>query len=1216
MFKTIFSFELKRWFSNPSFYIYFALFFAISFLFGAVIFGFFDSVTASAGSNAYVNSPVALNSFINGLNYLIYFLLPIVIGSSVYRDFRYNMHTILFSYPFSKMDYIAGKFLSSLLVVILITLSIVLGIIVASVMPIANQAVIAPFDIMAYVQIYAIYVIPNLFFFGVIVFGLVTLSRNISVGFIGVIVLILIKVVISSFTRDIDNRYQVALWEPFGEEAAEYYTKYWTVAEQNVNMLPFEGVIIYNRLLWLGISIVVFFLVYSLFSFSQTGLTISRSKKKERLTKNNFGGIVRIVLPKVKYDFSTWQNIKTALSLSRYDFSYIVRNWTFITISFVGLLVLILMSATAGEIFGTSTYPVTWQMLMLPGTFFSFFINILTFLFAGMLIHRADLARMKHLVDVTPIPNWVLLLSKFIALLKMQLCLLLLIVIAGVAIQAYHEYYNFELGLYFFELYALKFINFVIWALLALFVHTLFKNYLLGFFVLLLLSIAIQFLPMIGVEQDIFIFNSDTRYSYSDMNGFGSTLPLYYLYKFYWLLFGLFLYGLSLLLWKRGVLGTSKDNWSNFKSRLKPSVYIPMIIVLIAFLGLGFTFYYQDNVANTFLSSKDFENQRAEYEKKYKKYENYAQPRIVDIKIDMDIFPKERNLAVDGTFVLKNKSSEAIDSLFVSYQDYETAITFSKAAKLVSKDSIFRFDIYKFDTPLAAGDSLTMNFKLKNKENTIFTENSPVLANGTFINNSNFPSIGYSDQQELTDNDVRKKYGLGDKERMAATDDLKARQNNYISGDADWLDFETTVSTEKGQIAIAPGNLVKRWEKDGREYFHYKMKGQMLNFYAYQSADYQVKTDKYKGVAIEIYYDKKHLYNVDRMITSLKKSLDYYTKNFSPYQHDQVRIIEFPRTGGSFAQAFANTIPFSEGIGFIANVDAENDDAVDYPFAVTAHEMAHQWWAHQVIGANVQGATLLSESLSEYSSLMVLQAEYGKGQMRKFLKDALDKYLMGRTVEGKKEKPLMYNENQQYIHYNKGSLVLYALSDYIGEENMNAALSKYIADVAFQQPPYTNSIEFVKYLNAATPDSLKYLIPDMFETITLYENRIKDAKVEELPNGKFKVTIDTESSKYRSDEKGKRIYDNGNGKTIYTTTKSGKEDVKSIPLADYIEIGVFSESTAGSSTNEEQLYLEKRKVTKIDNRYIIIVDKKPTEVGIDPYNKLIDANSGDNRRRL
>lgn len=156
----------------------------------------------------------------------------------------------------------------------------------------------------------------------------------------------------------------------------------------------------------------------------------------------------------------------------------------------------------------------------------------------------------------------------------------------------------------------------------------------------------------------------------------------------------------------------------------------------------------------------------------------------------------------------------------------------------------------------------------------------------------------------------------------------------------------------------------------------------MLNFYAFNSGRYEVKRDKWNDVNLEIYYHKNHAYNLDRMMDAMKKIIVYYSENFSPYQHKQAGIIEFPNMMGTFAQSFANTIPFSEAIGFIAKVDEEDPDAVDYPFSVVSHEIAHQWWAHQVIGANVQGATLLSESLSEYSSLKVLEHKYGKPQMK------------------------------------------------------------------------------------------------------------------------------------------------------------------------------------------------------------------------------------------
>lgn len=1215
MLGTIFTFELKRWFKNPSFYIYIAIFFGLSLLMMGSSLGIFDNFKTTTSSNAMANSPIALNGMLNGLSVFIYFLLPSIIGASVYRDFKYNMHSILFSYPFTKWNYLMSKFFSSFFIVVIITLFVGLGAFLASFLPGVNPELLGPHRFLAYIQSYLIFVIPNLFFYGVIVFSVVTITRNISVGFITVILLLFLQSIIQSFTRDVENRYVVALFEPFGSEALQYYTKYWTVYEKNENLLPFNGVVLYNRLIWLGISTLILALMYRYFSFTQTALSFGKNKNSERITKNNFGGITKINLPKVGFDFSLKQNLKTMWSLSNVDFKFIVKNWVFIAIVVVGLMFILISALTAGQFFGTETYPVTWQMLEIPGGTFGLFINLVTFLFSGMLIHRGATSRMNHLVDVTPTPNWVLLLSKFVALVKMQMVLLFVIVLAGVLFQIYKGYFNFEIGHYLTELYGIRLIHYVIWALLAVFIQTLFKNYLLGFFILLLLSIGLNFLPAIGVEQDIFSYNSDPGFDYSDMNGYGHGLKYYYLYKIYWLFLGLVLFGLTLLFWTRGVGQSAKARFADAKARMNKNIAIPLLVSLVAFIGIGSTIYYQDNVVNDAKSSKEIEKEMADWEKKYKKYQDKPQPRITDVKVNLDLYPEERNFEAKGIYVLKNKTSQTIDSLFINHGE-ETTVNFNVKTKLVSKDTVFNFDIYRLEKPLSTGDSIQMNFTVKNKPNDLFNDNSPVIYNGTFINNSLFPSIGYTDRGELEDDDVRKKYGLKPKDRMAKPTDSIARKNTYISSDADWITFETTVSTSGDQTAIAPGYLTKKWTQNGRNYFHYKMDRKMLNFYAFQSAKYEIKRDKWKNINIEIYYHKGHEYNVDRMIKSAKKSLEYYTANFSPYQHKQVRIIEFPRTGGGFAQSFANTIPFSEAVGFIADVDDEDIDAVDYPFSVTAHEIAHQWWAHQVIGANVQGATLMSESLSEYSSLKVLEHTYGKSQMRKFLKDALDDYLQGRTFEQKKEQPLMFNENQQYIHYNKGSLVLYALSDFIGEKKMNDALKQYIQKVAFQEAPYTNSIELVSELKKATPDSLQYVITDMFETITLYDNQVKSAKTKKLPNGKYQVDIEFEVSKYKADDTGKRIFRDASGKTLIHAQKGSKIKVESFPLNDYVEIGVFSEQTLKGKKTDKELYLRKQKINTINNTISLVVDEKPVEVGVDPYNKLIDTNSDDNRRKL
>ena len=181
---------------------------------------------------------------------------------------------------------------------------------------------------------------------------------------------------------------------------------------------------------------------------------------------------------------------------------------------------------------------------------------------------------------------------------------------------------------------------------------------------------------------------------------------------------------------------------------------------------------------------------------------------------------------------------------------------------------------------------------------------------------------------------------------------------------------------------------------------------------------------------------------------------------------------------------------------------------------------------------------------------------------------------------------------------------------------MNDALKEYIKKVAYQEAPYTNSIELVAQLKAVTPDSLHYVINDMFETITLYDNKVSKATSKKLSNGKYQVYIEFQVSKYKADDTGKRIYKDKNGKTLSYIKKGDSFAIESYPLADYVEIGIFSEQTKKGKKSDKELYLKKIKINKINNSISIIINEKPTVVGVDPYNKLIDTQSDDNRRKL
>ncbi|WP_088323417.1 ABC transporter permease/M1 family aminopeptidase [Polaribacter tangerinus] len=1218
MFLTIFKQELKYWFYKPAFYIYTAIFLLLAFFLAATSAGIWDGITGTTGSSRIVNSPTGVSGLFGALTIFIFFLFPSIIGVSIYRDFKSEMHTILFSYPFTKANYLFAKFFSAIFVVTIIVLAIALGMIIGFRFPGTNAEIVGDFNGLTYLQTYLFFILPNVLFFGAVVFAIVTFSRNIAAGFITVIILMFAQGVVSSVFSDPEQAVILAYLDPFGDAAVSYYTKYWTVSEQNELQIPIKELIIYNRLLWLLISSVIFGFVYKYFKFSQNAISISfRKSKGARVTKSNFNGITKIDLPKVTHNYTFKSQLKAMWHLSKVDFKFIFKSMPFISILVVGILLLIGSLFTVGEIFGTKTLPVTWQMLAGGNVFSSLIINLCTFLYAGVLVQRASTAKMSHLIDSAPIPNWVLLFSKLIALVKMQFVLLAVIFVSGILYQTYNGYYNFEIWHYLQELYLLDFLNYLVWAFLAIFIQTLVKNQYLGLFILLIIAVGTPFLSLIGIEQFIFKYNAGPGFSYSDMNGYGAALQPYLLYKTYWILAGILLLIASVLFWKRGVSSSFAERIYTAKIRFTNFYKVSFLIVFIAFVSLGFTIYGETKSKSKNSAAKQAELDAVKWEKTYKKFETYQQPRVVAVSANMDIYPKTRTFKASAVFTLINKTNVPIDSVFLNHNSLESTFKFNKPNTLVLEDTVFHFDIYHFKNKIQPGDTVTLHVSVKNKKSKTFVTGSVINENGTFINNFTiFPSLGYSSAGELRDNQTRKKYDLPENNLKPLPTDSLALGNTYISRDSDWIDFEATVSTSKDQIAIAPGYLQKEWIEGDRKYFHYKMDSKILNFYAFNSAKYQVKKDTWKGVALEIYYHKPHVFNLERMFKGIKASLAYNSENFSPYQHKQVRIIEFPRTKGTFAQSFPNTIPFSEGLGFIADVDEDDDSGVDYPFAITVHELAHQWWAHQVIGADVLGATMLSESISEYVALKVLEKEHGKEKMRTFLKDALDNYLMQRTFETKREKPLMYNDGQGYIHYQKGSLVFYALSDYIGEKEVNSALKKFVKKVKFQEPPYTTSVEMLSYLKEATPDSLQYALKDMFETITLYKNSVTKATSKALENGKYQVDIEFEVSKYRNDEKGKKYYGEKVGDTLRSKKNELSKEVLSVPLADYIDIGIFTTEDVAGKKREKILYLKKHKITQIHNKLTIIVNEKPLEVGVDPYNKLIDTKSDDNRRKL
>ncbi len=1209
MFKEIFLFEIKQGFKKPGTYIFFTVFFLMYFLIGLIASGVIPLATGD--TNVHVNSATAVASVLIGLNESIFGLINCVVlvaimASAIQKDYEYNMHPLLYTKPISKAGYYFGRFFGAFTLGLLVFSAQTIGYLIATLFGSGNSAV-GPFQLMNFLEPFLLFTFPNLLLLGIIFFAFTTFTRSTMSAYLFCIILLVIRSITDSITANLDNKTIAAILEPFGQEAYQKVTEYWTPSEQNKLLIPLSGEILINRLLWFGIAAAITIIGYLRFQFSQFLSPLSFFKRKTKELQESSVATVHSLseLPVVQKDFSIRAKWLQLFYLAGFEFKKMAKSNFFIIICFLGIAAMFVIFRFLGAIYGTETYPVTYNILGTASNLFQLFIMIMIVFFSGTIVWRDRESKEDELIGTTPVSNSILFFSKYLALIYVTTILLFVIMLTGITIQLTQGFTDIQPLQYIKFLFGMKLISFSISIGACLAVQVLTPNKVLGFFLSVVFVLLLSFVfRIMDWTNALYVFNSaGPTMGYSDMNGFGHTALSFILFKTYWLAIVMSIILFAIRFFPRGKESGFKARYklSKFSTRTPAKIALRCSVLLA--ICLGWYINYNVAVLNVYRTPAEQEGMQVSIEKKYKKYEQTLQPRIVESNVQVDIFPYERSLKATGFYYLKNKHSVAIDTVILNY-DAERGykkLELSVPNKIVLDDIEVGFKILKLTHPLAPGDSIKLNFQLDYaphgfKNNDAQTD---IVFNGTFFNNrSVFPSIGYVAGIELDDNSRRKKYGLKEKPRMAAVNDMHARMNTYISNDADWIRFETTVSTSPDQIAIAPGYLQKEWTENGKKYFHYKMDCTILNFYSFLSARYEVKRDKWnnpqdpgKPVSIEIYYHKGHEYDLDRMIKSIKKSLDYYTKNFGPYQHKQVRIIEFPNYH-MFAQSFPNTIPYSESIGFIAKVDDKDEESIDYPFYVTAHEVAHQWWAHQVIGGNVQGSTLLSETMSQYSALMVMEKEYGKVAMKKFLKYEMNSYLQQRTLEKKKELPLMLVEDQQYIHYNKGSVIMYALKEYIGEDSLNNALKKYIKKVAYQEPPYTNSIEFVDMLRAATPDSLKYIINDMFETITVYENYIKELSYVPTTDGKYKVSITVGCAKFKVDSIGK-------SKLVPTTH-------------DYVDIGIFSQEFLTGKKDAKELLLVRVKMDKQEKKFEFIVNEQPLKAGIDPYNKLIDRSSNNN----
>jgi hypothetical protein len=1208
-----FTFELKFRAKSTSTYVYFLLWF---------MFEFFCIASESFGPIGNANGKVLLNGpYANTYNYIgaSFFgviVIAAIFGTAILRDFQRDTIQILFTKPISKLAYLGGRWSGSFVATVFAFSGMLFGGLVGTFAPWADHTRIAPNHFLWYVQPFLSVAVVQIFFFGSLFFLVAALYRKIFIVYLqgaAIFILYYITTNIILGTRSLEH-FWPAIFDPIGLVYSDSIARYWTVIEKNTLLYSWSGVFLYNRLLWMSVGVLALLAVWKFFPMSVETLTAKSSSKRATFQREQEAGIkprrslVAVPLPRVHPFFGSSTSFAQFLSLTRIRISNIVRE-----IPFWGILVLMIALATvnghyAGHFADENVWPVTYLMLQSVEGGAGLFFYIVATLYSAELMWRERDTRFAGIHDALPMRETTDWFSKLAALCFVELVLLTVAGLCGILMQTVAGYHHYELLQYGKELYLVAFPEVLIYVLFALFVQTVVSNKFIGHGIVILLFVLTPILSSFGWENTLYLVGNTTSVTYSDMNGYGHFAQALIWSTAYWLGFMCVLGVISIAFARRG----AEEGWA---SRVKlagqrlPRLAPAAIVFLLVTVGSGSWFYYNAHILNAYINAKEGRRIQAQYERENKKYMHQLQLKIIAVDSNIDIFPERRSYSGTGHYVLQNKYATPISQVHISDAhpgafgaiNIEPALSnihFSRPFHIVSTSSHHLYTIYQFETPIAPGETVDMTF------NTAHTSRGfrdgheiPDFAySGTFFDNSYFPTIGYDTGVELQDPRRRREEHLGDLELLPHRGDP---WGSLIS--VDYVKYHTTVSTSdsdsegKPQTAISPGYLQKDWHQNGRHYFTYDMGDvPMADFISYNSGRYEVTRDTYQGIngpiAIEVYHIPTHTFDVQDMIASSKAGLAYYEKNYGPYQYRQYRIIEYPRYR-QFAESLPNTVPFSEAIGFIDRVQTPDD--IDECYFVTAHELAHQWWGHQLIGANVEGSNMMSESLAEYSALRVMEKKYGTQNMRKFLSHELDGYLRGRAGEIRHENPLVLVQNETYVWYQKGSVVLYALSDYIGEDKLNQTLHHFLMQHQYpnattsQVVPYPDTRQFVDALRAATPPELQYYITDAFENIVLYDNKAIAATYVQTPDKKYKVTLTVLAKKFKADG-------------------SGVESP--MRMADYIDIGVFS----GEKNHEKQLYLKKEKISDGTQTYQIVVDELPTRAGIDPYNKLIDRVSDDN----
>lgn len=1212
MFWKIFLFEIQSRFRRPAVYLYFLA----AFIFTV---GIFATGSLPIGEKENINSPYLIAMWCAGVTMLMMLISSSVMGQALYRDIEYQTKDYYLTYPITKAGYFWGRYFGSFFCMLFIASSIIIGAFIGTklgpLMGWTDPKQYGPDHFIYYLHPFLTIALPNLFFTSSLFFGLVAITRNVKVIYSGGILLFLGYFLSLFFFGNTNNERVITLADPFGLNSIRYMSNAANSFQKNNTLFPVSGNFLLNRLIWSGVGLVVIMYTYFRFSFGR----FFSGKRDKAAIDDDVSKVRRVIFKDVHVDFKGAYNRKTLWQLSKLELSNIARDNYFWIILSSGLFFLAFVFWMGSRSYNVSDFPRTVVLFNIFNDVFTFFIFFIIIFYTGETLHRDRVTRYSFINDSLPPPNWVLNGSKLIPLLILGIFLTFAPLLVGLTVQTIKGFYLFNFPAYFVNIFIVILPRFLEMVLFSYVIHVVINNKFVAHGIGVSIWVLMFFLRITGIfNYNLLLYSYTPWYGISDMDGLGHMTSPVMWFNIYWLIWGGLLVIISALFYYRGITSSFKERLQLLRERFDRRTKLFTGVFMILFLSSASFIYYNVSYLNVFLLKTEYDARAVLYEKTLKPFDKLALPKVTGVKMFVDIFPDKQEAFIHSFVTLKNKTDRSIEEILLD-ADGVTDYSIKDEGNLIpytspllyprAMFSIFRpkfdtaeFRLYKFKKPLEPGDTITLevnsSFYQNGFSNGLFSPN--ILRNGTFLG-IGLPGLGYDDDDEINSPYVRKKNGLPPKEDEDIPQNDPVGISTLKAGRvADLMDFDVTISTSGDQTAIAPGDLKELWKKDGRNYFHYiRHQPGLYNPTGIISARYAVKKDSVQldhPVHISVYFHPEHNANIDRFMQAYKDGLPYYSSVYGSYPSENISVIETPlyTPWETSMTTFASHMEPNSW-----NADFKDPSQFDYIYFNTTRQLAQQWWRFQVAPNNTVGSLVIPEGLSTYDALVMAEKRYGKNNIKSILQDQIWVYLFVRPRLEHKEHPLI-KANEWFEWGGKAGLVLYGLRDLIGEDSMNAALRDFRNAYAFKtDPPFAGANNLYEYLQKHVPDSLQYYLTDTWQKITLYDNKVIDAKAESTgKNDEYKVTINVDVGKVWIDDKG--------------------NDVVAKSMNDYMDIGIFAADSKNKEgrTQTNPLYMSKYKFTAGQHSLQIIVRGKPVRVGIDPYAKLIDRQPNDNMKDL